>query len=106
MPMKDIYLWYDNTVKQIPQMATPDGIAFIKLFHNIEVFDMVFIDGSPFTAMGELHEVYGSDIIVLDDTIDLKCWDVMQSLLGDTNYKLLSRNDGFRNGYAVFKLDA
>lgn len=104
MTMEEIYTWYDNTVKHIPEKKITDGITYIKNEHNIVDFDMVLIDGSPFTALEELHEVYGSDVIVLDDTMDLKCYDCLMMLLSDKKYTCIHRDDKYRNGYAVFKL--
>lgn len=103
MKMEEIYLWYDNTVNHIPAKQIPDGIAYIKQTYNIEKFDMVLIDGSPFTAMEELMQVYGADVIVLDDTNDIKCYDCLMTLIEDTNYNCIQRDDKYRNGYAMFK---
>ena len=103
MTMAEIYLWYDNSVRQIPSMEIKNGIDHIKNLHGIEFFDMVFIDGSPFTGYSELKSVYGADLIVLDDTMDIKCYDAFRFLLNDPNYTLIERNDSYRTGYAVFK---
>jgi hypothetical protein len=103
MKMEDIYAWYDNTVTEIGLKKIQDGIAHIKDEHNLKHFDMVFIDGSPFTAMEELRQVYGSDVIVLDDTMDLKCRSCLEVMMDDTNYELIERQDDYRNGFAIFK---
>lgn len=103
-PIKLVLSWFDETIAIVRSMATSEGIAMIKNVNGIETFDMAFIDGSPFTGMAELDEVYGSKIIIMDDTIDIKCYDPMMRLINDENYELLIRNDKYRNGFAVFKL--
>lgn len=103
MAEREIKKWHDNTMAQVPTMEIPNGIEHIKKENNITLFDMVFIDGSPFTAMAELEQVYGAGIIIMDDTMDLKCYDTMMVLLNDPNYEMIARDDSYRNGYAVFK---
>lgn len=101
--MDNIYEWYDNTLAQIPMKEIPEGIRHIKNQHGIEYFDLVLIDGSPFTALSELKEVYGSGVIVLDDTMDLKCYDCLMYMLSDKSYSCIFRDDTYRNGCAIFK---
>jgi hypothetical protein len=36
---------------------------------------MVIIDGSAFTAMAEVRQLFGSKLIVLDDVLDIKSWE-------------------------------
>lgn len=103
MDMDSIIEWHDNSILNILHHETPEGIQYIKERHNITHFDMVLIDGSPFTGMAELDRVHGADVIILDDTIDIKCYDVMQALLIDPDYTLVERDDTYRNGFAVFK---
>lgn len=103
MTFKEVKKWYDNTIRDIQNSPDPDGIELIKNEHGIENFDMVFIDGGAFTGLAEMITVYGAKIIVMDDTMDIKCFDPFMSLLRDKNYELLQREDEFRNGFAVFK---
>lgn len=84
---------------EIPQ----DGIARIKAEHSIERFDCVLIDGSEFTGAVELEEVYGANIIILDDINTYKNYDAYQRLLQDKNYILAKCNPNLRNGYAIFR---
>lgn len=102
-PVSLVMEWYQETIDIINSKQIKNGIEHIKQDIEVEYFDMAFIDGSPFTGMAELDEVYGSDIIVMDDTMDIKCYDPMMRLLSDTNYTLINRDDRYRNGYAVFK---
>lgn len=96
LTMEEFKTWYDNQTKQIPLMD--EGI-----FITDTTFEMVFIDGSPFTALEEFHQVEGAGIIILDDTMDIKCFDVFNTLTLHPDYMLIHRNDKYRNGYAVFK---
>jgi len=102
--MELVMSWYKEVTDQIPLTEIQEGIDFIKWDNKIDLFDMVFIDGSPFTGMAELDLVYGAKVIIMDDTMDIKCYDPMMRLLNDPNYELLSRNDNYRNGFVVFKL--
>lgn len=100
MQVKD---WYDNTYRDIQACAIPDGIEHIKKVNRVENFDMVFIDGGAFTGLTEMRLVHGAKIIVMDDTMDIKCYDALMELMNDKNYELHHRDDHYRNGYAVFK---
>lgn len=96
--------WYDQTVDLLNEVEIKRGIQHIKTVNNIEYFDMVVIDGGPFTGAAELREVYGAKVIVMDDVQDLKCFDAHRALLTGNDYKLIEQNLSFRNGFAVFKL--
>lgn len=67
------------------------------------VFDMVLIDGSAFTGDNDLDLCYGAKTIIMDDTMDIKCYHPMQRLLADDKYKLISSEPNYRNGYAAFE---
>ncbi len=101
--MQLVMQWYKEVIDQIQLAQIKDGIDFIELDNDLDGFDMVLIDGSPFTAMAELEKVYGAKIIIMDDTMDIKCYDPMMKLINDPNYKLVFRDDKYRNGFAVFK---
>jgi hypothetical protein len=79
-----------------------DGIFAIKRDNNIEFFDLVLIDGSEFTGMAELNDIYGAKIICLDDINAFKCHAVRQLLLNDPAYELLVENQQLRNGFSIF----
>lgn len=101
--MSLVMSWHKEVADHIRNADIKEGIRMIKHYNGIDVFDMVLIDGSPFTAMAELDEVYGAKVIIMDDTMDIKCYDPMQLLLSDPNYELIIRNDQYRNGFAAFK---
>lgn len=67
------------------------------------VFDMVLIDGSAFTGDNDLDLCYGAKTIIMDDTMDIKCYHPMQRLLSDDNYKLIISEPNYRNGFAAFE---
>jgi len=84
-----------------------DGILMIKETNNIEVFDLVLIDGSEFTGMAEMNDIYGAKIICLDDINAYKCYGARQKLLNDSAYELLAENKLLRNGFSIFyRVDA
>lgn len=101
--MSLVLSWHKEVIEHINNAKFKDGIDLIKQNHDVQLFDMVLIDGSPFTAMAELDKVYGAKVIIMDDTMDIKCYDPMMRLLSDPNYELIIRNDHYRNGFAAFK---
>lgn len=80
-----------------------NGIQKIKKENNINTFDLVLIDGSLFTGDAELNEVYGSDIIILQNINSIKNYNNYHRLLADYSYSLVHENITLRNGYAIFK---
>ena len=66
---------------------------------------IVLIDGSPFTVLAEYWMVRDADIIIMDDTMDIKCWDAYQDAKASGVYKMTAENKKLRNGYAVFERD-
>jgi len=72
--------------------------------NQINVFDMVLIDGSEFTGEVELNFVLGSKVIALDDINTFKCYNAFKKLSADSNYVLKHSNSKLRNGYAIFEI--
>jgi predicted O-methyltransferase YrrM len=93
---KEIEYIAKNTIQQ-------DGIDLIRRENGIDTFDVVLIDGSPFTADAEINKIYGAGVIMLDDTMDIKCWNVYNRLLKDDMYELVRENKDLRNGFAIFE---
>ena len=88
-------------LKEHPELDR-DGIAEIKKANGVEAFDLVLIDGSEFTGLAELDDVYGAKIICLDDTNAFKCYAARQRLLNDPLYETLADDQALRNGYSIF----
>jgi len=80
-----------------------NGIARIKKENDIQVFDAVLIDGSEFTGVAELREVYGAKYIFLDDINTFKNYENFNQLFKNSDYTLIEHNLSVRNGYAIFK---
>jgi len=64
---------------------------------------VVLIDGSAFTGSAEFESVLGADVIIMDDTMDIKCWGAYERAKSLGEYELINENKQLRNGYAVFK---
>jgi hypothetical protein len=79
------------------------GIGEAKRLSQVEVFDLVLIDGSEFTGEAELDEIYGAKFILLDDTETFKNRVGMARLSADPSYILLKYDPMCRNGYAGFR---
>jgi hypothetical protein len=79
------------------------GIAQLKKRYSIETFDAVLIDGSEFAGPAELHDVYGAQFLLLDDTETFKNWENSRRLKTDPSYRLIHADPKTRNGFAVFE---
>jgi len=103
-PLDRVLGWLRQDIEYIKSSGVPDdGIQRIKQENNIVNFDMVLIDGSEFTGISELNEVYGAKIIMLDDINGFKNYHNYNRLLNDPSYSLTVENWKLRNGYAIFK---
>lgn len=103
-PLDRVLSWLQQDIEYVNNSGlSNNGIKKIKLENNIEVFDLVLIDGSEFTGIAELDEVYGSRFIFLDDIKTFKNYKNHHKLLLDKNYKLIAQNSHIRNGYSIFK---
>jgi predicted O-methyltransferase YrrM len=104
-PLEMVLGWLQQDIEYVRSAGvSKNGIKQIKQDNKIDDFDLVLIDGSEFTGISELKEVYGSKFILLDDITTFKNHTNHQQLLVDPNYILISQNTSIRNGYSVFKL--
>lgn len=103
IPLKTVLDWLDNDILACNE-AVDDLIEMVKDCAGVTKFDLVLLDGSPFTGWSELQHVMGSRIIALDDVMDIKHHRSYHALLKDNRYKLLKENLSLRNGFAVFEI--
>lgn len=104
-PLDLILSWKKEELDYITNNNIPVSIIeCIKLDNNIENFDLVLIDGSPFTGDSELKHCLGSKIIALDDVNDIKCYQAYHTLSSLSEYELIAQDWSIRNGFAIFKL--
>ncbi|MBG1245353.1 glycosyltransferase [Nostoc sp. NZL] len=80
-------------------------IKNIKEKNNVNVFDIILIDGSQLsTSIEDLeNELYGYKFVLLDDINTFQNYKNNQKLLLDPNYVVFSQNSDLRNGYAIFE---
>ena len=103
-PLEQVIGWRRQELEYIEQSGVSGrGIKKIQEENNIELFDVVLIDGSEFTGSAEFEEIYGAKYIILDDINTFKNFGNLQGLLNDPNYTLIAQNGRVRNGYAIFK---
>lgn len=95
--------WERDTQYAYTHNVPLNGIELIKKEHAIDNFDMVFIDGSAFTAVAELKLIYGASIIVLQGIDTIKNHVNYATLCNDPAYELIEKNNEGYNSYAVFK---
>lgn len=103
-PLEQVLDWLNQDIEYLKNSeVVQNGIQKIKQENHIEYFDVVLIDGSEFTGVAELKEVYGAKFILLDDINAFKNYNNHQQLLSDHNYQLLEHNVHVRNGYSIFQ---
>ncbi|MBV6625405.1 MAG: FkbM family methyltransferase [Rivularia sp. (in: Bacteria)] len=103
-PLEQVLSWLEQDIDYVKNAGVAgDGIQQIKKENNIDVFDLVLIDGSEFTGAAELKQVYGAKYILLDDITTFKNYYSHHKLLADNNYVLIAENKNIRNGYSIFK---
>jgi hypothetical protein len=103
-PIDTILQWYWQDVNYIKSSGLDaNGIIYVKEKNNIDVFDMVLIDGSEFTGEVELNLVMGSKVIALDDINTYKCYNAFKMLSSNPRYALRYSNRKLRNGFAIFE---
>jgi predicted O-linked N-acetylglucosamine transferase (SPINDLY family)/predicted O-methyltransferase YrrM len=103
-PLELILSWLNQDIEYVKNSGVADaGIRRIKQENNIEYFDVVLIDGSEFTGVAELNEVYGAKFICLDDIVTFKNYQNYHRLLNDNEYILIASNHHVGNGYAIFQ---
>jgi hypothetical protein len=102
-PLDFVLSWYDQEVEKIQYLGDKLGaIDQIIRDNNIDHFDMVVLDGSPFTGYQEYQKIVGAKIIVLDDIIDIKHHYTQLALRDNKEYECIFCNAALRNGYAIW----
>jgi hypothetical protein len=102
-PIEFVLSWYDTEIEKVEYLGDKiGGIDQIKKDNNIENFDMVILDGSPFTGYQEFLKIVGAKIIVLDDIIDIKHHFTQLALRDNEEYECIFCNAALRNGYAIW----
>lgn len=103
-PLDRVIGWLRQDIEYVSKQGVPtSGIRMIAGALGIEHFDVVLIDGSEFTGIPELQEVYGAGVILLDDICTYKNFSNFQRLSKDPGYRLVESSETPRNGYAVFE---
>lgn len=96
--------WKEHTDREMRRLPT-NGLRMIdKLFERPCI---ALVDGSPFSGLQETRALanYGFDVIMLDDTSDIKCHDAYRFLAAH-GYEVFKENPNLRNGYAIFRRKA
>ncbi len=103
-PVEQVIGWLQQDIQYLSsQEIQENGIQIIKQENQINYFDFVLIDGSEFTGIAELDEIYGANFIALDDINTFKNHSNYHKLLADKNYILIAENYSLRHGYAIFQ---
>lgn len=103
-PLERVLGWLKQDIEYVGSQNVPtNGIQMIREKHGIGTFDAVLIDGSEFTGMAELQQVYGARFLLLDDICTFKNHSNFRTLSTDPSYRLVETSEKTRNGYAVFE---
>jgi hypothetical protein len=103
-PLGMVLSWYDKDIEYIVKNNIPEnGIKYIKDNYNINKFDLALIDGSEFTGLEELNQLWGSKYILLDDINAFKNYNSHKKLKESTEYKCLVEDYTVRNGFSIYK---
>ena len=103
-PLKQVLGWLDQDVTYVrSQHIDTPGIQTIRESNGVDLFGAVLIDGSEFTGVAELREVYGARFLLLDDICTYKNYANFRALSADPKYRLVESSERPRNGYAVFE---
>ena len=104
LPVERVVGWLRQDIEYVRRSgADINGIAAVKLRHNLETFDAAIIDGSEFTGAVELRYLLGAKYILLDDTETFKCRSAYEQLSSDVRYNCVAYDPKLRNGYAIFE---
>jgi len=102
-PLDFVLSWYDTEIEKIKYLNDKVGaIDQITFDNNIDHFDLVLLDGSPFTGYQEYQKIVGAKIIILDDIIDIKHHYTQLALRDNKEYECIFLNATLRNGFAVW----
>jgi len=104
-PLEMVLGWKKEELDYISQNDVKQNlIKEIKTKNKIKFFDLVLIDGSEFTGVGDLKQTIGSKYIVLDDINAAKNFGNYKELTSQfSGYILFHENWSLRNGFAIFK---
>ena len=103
VPWNIVLDWYSQDLSYMKRNHHINSVvSIIKDIYSISIFDFVLIDGSEFTGMADLQNIYGASTIVLDDVSSFKCYEARKILNHDPNYNLIAENLSLRNGFSVF----
>jgi hypothetical protein len=103
-PLKQVLGWLEQDIAYVRSHGIDTaGIQDIRHLNGIDVFGAVLIDGSEFTGVAELAEVYGARFILLDDICTYKNHTNFRALSNDPAYRLAESSERPRHGYAVFE---
>jgi hypothetical protein len=102
-PIEVILSWKAEGLRYLRDSGVQQrGIAAIKSENQIKNFDLVLIDGAEFTGFAEFREIYGANIICMDDVNAFKCYRARRELLADRDYELVFEDFSIRNGFSIF----
>jgi hypothetical protein len=105
-PLPRVLGWLEQDLDYLDMHVVPmDVIMSIRAAAKVEFFDLAFLDGSAFTGMADLMQVFGASLIVLDDICDIKNHGAYHFLrrADAIRYNLIWENWNVRNGFAVFE---
>jgi predicted O-methyltransferase YrrM len=95
--------WRANEIAMITSSGIAQNGIELARAKNKGPFDMVLIDGSAFTGVPDTLAVKDAGVIIMDDTMDIKCHGGMTDILAGGRFELIAEDREQRNGFAAFK---
>ena len=110
---EEVY-WFDHNILDIKNDAHANlyynsDMEFLKNGVNVldqipEKIDLLILDGGEYTTYPEWIKLKDrTKIVVLDDTIVLKCSKIRKEILNSNEYNTLFDNPHMRNGFSIFE---
>lgn len=94
--------WRRNELDMLAKgLVKENGIEFIKQRNGLKKFDMVLMDGSAFCGVADAKRVANADVIIMDDTLDIKNLYSFREIAKECMHDLIYSNSKYRNGCLV-----
>lgn len=94
--------WRNDELQMLSKNEIKEnGIDHIKQKNGIKKFDMVLLDGSAFCGVADAKKVDNADVIIMDDSLDIKNLYAFREIAKECQHEIIYSNPEYRNGCLV-----